>query len=76
MLRKKNCGKRRTKIATQGCRRTHLHRVPFTACPCISPYLLFEAVKETWWCVTRVAVIKGLCGEEEGEEEEVGAYRE
>lgn len=41
---------------------------PLRACPGISfTCSLVEAVKKTWWCVTRVAVIKGLCEEKEGE---------
>lgn len=73
---KPSSAQRRTKINTHtGCRPTHRHLFP----PCLSlyfPYLLFgiEAIKKTWWCVTRVAVIKGLCEEKEGEldEERVG----
>ena len=54
----------------------HTYNV-FIACLCISlTRSLVEAVKKTWWCVTRVAVIKGICEEREGEEdEEEGRHR-
>ncbi|KAI9542666.1 hypothetical protein NQZ68_017677 [Dissostichus eleginoides] len=38
--------------------------------------MLLWRQSKTWWCVTRVAVIKGLCEEKEGEEdEEEGSHR-
>lgn len=58
------------KHAHAGCRPTHLNLF-FLACLSISlTCSLVEAVKKTWWCVTRVAVIKGLCEEKAGEEDE------
>lgn len=51
----------------------------FVGMPVYFPYLQFDRdskkkkkTKKTWWCVTRVAVIKGLYGGKEGEYEAGG----